>query len=113
MMIAAFVRSRPVSLKRALQVSLSAAVLAVVTQPAEATTFDFNSLADGASNTSVQTYMRTVLGCASCVTVTNSVAEANYTGDGHVVGPNTGSTALREADVQQPKTTATLSFSRS
>jgi PEP-CTERM motif len=49
-------------------------------------TFDFNSLADGASNSSVQTYMQVIL---SGTTITGAVAEQNYTGDGHVVGPTT------------------------
>ena len=60
---------------------------------AQAVTFDFNSLADGAGNSSVQTYMRNVLlgvNAGWSVTVSGSAAEKNYTGDQHVVG-NSGS----------------------
>jgi hypothetical protein len=56
--------------------------------------FDFNTLADGASNTKVQQYMQAIilaeLGLANGVTVTGSKAEKNYTGDNHVVGPVVG-----------------------
>jgi hypothetical protein len=56
--------------------------------------FDFNTLADGASNTKVQQYMQSVilaeLGLANGVTVAGSKAEKNYTGDNHVVGPVVG-----------------------
>jgi hypothetical protein len=56
--------------------------------------FDFNTLADGASNTKVQQYMNAVilaeLGLANGVTVTGSKAEKNYIGDGFVVGPVVG-----------------------
>jgi hypothetical protein len=58
--------------------------------------FDFNSLADGAGNSAIQTYMRgviqTELGVSNGVTVTGAGAEKNYTGDNHVVGPVSGST---------------------
>ena len=52
-------------------------------------TFNFNTLADGANNNSVQTYMRGVLTTAGAgsVNVSGAVAEKNYTGDNHVVGP--------------------------
>ena len=56
-------------------------------------TFDFNSLADGKSNSYVDTYMQDVLntnglqGDGNSVVVTGSKAEQNYTGDNYVVGP--------------------------
>ena len=56
--------------------------------------FNFNSLADGASNTTVNTYMQGVLNTAlpgSTVSVKGAKGEKNYTGDGHVVGPVNGS----------------------
>lgn len=56
--------------------------------------FDFNSLADGASNSSVQSYMNGLLGPGSTVTVTGSQASNDYDGDGHVVGPGNGRTSL-------------------
>ena len=48
-------------------------------------TFNFNSLADGASNSTVQTYLQTV---AAGVTVAGSKAERDYTGDTYVTGPS-------------------------
>jgi len=65
-------------------------------------TFDFNALSDGASNSSVQTYMRNLITATpgapagATVTVTGAVAEKNYTGDNHVVGPVSGSTVTAE-----------------
>jgi hypothetical protein len=57
-------------------------------------TFDFNSLSDGANNTSVQTYMRNALAAAGAgtVNVSGTVASNDYTGDNHVVGPVSGHT---------------------
>lgn len=64
-------------------------------------TFDHttaNPLADGANSTAIQTYMRNVIfaewGIVNGVTVWGAKAEMNnsYTGDGHVVGPTSGST---------------------
>jgi hypothetical protein len=52
-------------------------------------TFDFNSLADNASNAAVQTYMRTII---SGTNVTGSGASKTYNGDGHAtttLGPDT------------------------
>lgn len=72
---------------------LAAAVAASSSASAGLITFDFNSLADGASNTSVDTYMQGVLnanglqGDGNSVVVQNSKGEQNYTGDGYVVGP--------------------------
>ena len=61
---------------------------------ADTVTFDFNSLASGASNGSVQSYMNGVLGAGRSVIVAGSQASNSYTGDGHVVGPGSGSTSL-------------------
>jgi hypothetical protein len=78
---------------RTLAIFLSAIVLGVAvhaTAQAASITFDFNSLADGASNALVQTYMQNQLNSSPLagmtVTVTGSVAETNYTGDDHTVG---------------------------
>lgn len=63
--------------------------------------FDFNSLADGASNSSVQTYLQTMVDRLGSVAVTGAKAEKDYTGDGYVVGPtityttSTGSTRTK------------------
>jgi hypothetical protein len=50
-------------------------------------TFDFNSLADNASNAAVQTYMR---GIIAGTNVSGSGASKTYNGDGHVIGPTLG-----------------------
>ncbi len=62
--------------------------------------FNFNSLADQANSTSIQTYMQGVLNSAlgvgkATVTVSaGALADKAYTGDGHVTGPGTGSKAV-------------------
>lgn len=61
---------------------------------ADTVTFNFNSLANGANNGSVQSYMNGVLGAGRSVIVTGSQASNSYNGDGHVVGPGTGSISL-------------------
>jgi hypothetical protein len=51
---------------------------------------DFNSIADGGNNASVQTYFNNLLsGSGASVAVSGAKGEANYDGDGHVVGPCT------------------------
>jgi hypothetical protein len=47
---------------------------------ADTVTFDFNSLANGASNGSVQSYMNGVLGAGRSVVVAGSQASNSYTG---------------------------------
>jgi hypothetical protein len=58
---------------------------------ADGFTFDFNSLSSGAGNSAVQTYMNGVLTGGKTVTVTGAQVDTTYNGDGHVVGPGTGS----------------------
>ena len=62
--------------------------------------FTFDPLAPSAGDNSsaVATYMDGILGCASCVTVVGAVTNQTYNGDGHVVGPGTGSTSLTLGD---------------
>jgi hypothetical protein len=69
-------------------------LLGVAAPSAQATplTFNFNSLASGANNAAVQTYMQGVIGAAGTVTVTGAKAQKSYNGDGHVVGPTNPST---------------------
>jgi hypothetical protein len=70
---------------------------ALLTSPslrADSVVFDFNSLANGAGNSSVQANMNNKLGAAGSVIVAGSQASNAYTGDGHVVGPGNGSTSL-------------------
>jgi len=78
---------------RTLAIFFSAFVVALgvpVTTQAVSVMFDFDSLADGAGNSSVQSYMQNRLNSSSLagmtVTVTGAVAEKDYTGDNHVVG---------------------------
>jgi hypothetical protein len=50
-------------------------------------TFNFNTLAGGADNTAIQSYMNTVLGGSATVSVSaGALADKGYNGDGHVVG---------------------------
>jgi len=93
--------------KRLLTTSLATAMcLLGASRAAQAgtVTFSFDTMASGPSlanpsgdtldNSIIQTYMRTMLGCAACVNVTGfaSVDHA-YTGDGHVVGGASGATS--------------------
>jgi len=55
--------------------------------------FNFNSLASGATASQIATYMNGAIvaqggTCVNCVTVTGAVADQTWDGDGHVVGPN-------------------------
>ena len=72
-------------------VALTVLALGVALSPvaAAAFTFDFNSLADGASNANIQTYMQGVL---PGTTISGAAASKTWTGDDHVVGPVSGST---------------------
>lgn len=56
--------------------------------------FDDGSLGNGSSNSSIQSYMNSKLGAGKSVVVSGSVASNSYNGDGHVVGPGSGSTSL-------------------
>jgi hypothetical protein len=49
--------------------------------------FDFNSLHSGASSSSIQSYMDTLLKAGQTVTVAGGVADKTYNGEGYVVGP--------------------------
>ena len=67
---------------------ISAALLLSPAAKATTVTFNFNTLANGAGDSSVQSYMNGVLtGTGGTVTVTGAQASNTYTGDGHVVGP--------------------------
>ncbi len=73
--------------------------LAVLSIPAHATvTFNFDALANNASNSSAQTYMRNILASSSAgtVTITGAQALTTYNGDNHVVGPQVGSMVSSE-----------------
>jgi len=63
------------------------ALVAATSSSATIFTFDFNSLADNASNLAVQNYMRTIV---SGTNVAGSGASRTYTGDGFVIGPTLG-----------------------
>ncbi len=68
--------------------AVATAFLGLVAAPAGAgtITFDFNSLADQASDAAVQGYMRNLFPAGN-VTVTGALAQQTYNGDNHVVGP--------------------------
>lgn len=55
---------------------------------ADSISFNFNSLSDGASSSSIQTYLQNILTANNLgsVSVSGAVAEQNYNGDSHVVG---------------------------
>jgi len=76
-------------------VPITTSILAFATSSAFAMPilFDFNDVADGAGNSTVQARMQAVLDSAApgmMVTVTGARGEKNYTGDNHVVGPVSG-----------------------
>jgi hypothetical protein len=64
---------------------------------ADSVTFNFNSLATGSNNAAIQTYMNNLLGPGQSVTVGGARSADNWTGDGHVVGPNGTSVTLDSA----------------
>ena len=66
-------------------------------------TFDFGSLANGASNSQIQTFMNSLLPAGTSVTVTGAVASNNYNGDGHVTGPGGTSYTLAQLELGQPR----------
>lgn len=71
-------------------------------EPAQAgtVTFDFGSLADGNSDSQVQTFMRAALmPMGASVTVTGAVASSSYNGDGHVTGAGTGTSSFTLAQL--------------
>jgi PEP-CTERM motif len=62
--------------------------------------FDFGSLANGATNSQIQTFMRnTLLPMGASVTVTGAVASNSYTGEGHVTGPGAGTSSFTLAQI--------------
>jgi MYXO-CTERM domain-containing protein len=98
---------RVVSPLPAVAVAAAATLGLAATSPAHADfLFDFNSLSDGASNSSVESYMNGVLthgivtlpyktsGCTTSNPCTGAVGERNYSGDGHVVGIATTDSSL-------------------
>jgi PEP-CTERM motif len=58
-----------------------------VSAQAGSITFDFGSLANGASDAQIQSLMNSSLPAGDSVTVTGAVASNSYNADGHVVGP--------------------------
>jgi hypothetical protein len=69
---------------------------------ATSVTFNFNSVAENASATTIASYMTSVLtaaGCTGCsVTVTGAIADTTYDGENHVTGPGSagsGGTAVK------------------
>ncbi len=55
-------------------------------------TFSYGSLANGATDAQIQTYMNGQLGANGSVIVTGAIGSNSYTADGHVTGPVTNFT---------------------
>src|SRR5262249_4666445 len=66
---------------------------------ASAINFDFNSLANGATNAQIQNFMNGLLPSGSSVAVTGAVASNSYNADGHVTGSGHGSTSFTLAQL--------------
>lgn len=62
-------------------------------------TFDFGSLANGASDAQIQTFMNQLLPVGDSVNVTGAVASDDYNADGHVTGPGTGTSSFTLAQL--------------
>ena len=56
---------------------------------AASVTFAYGSLADGATDAQIQSYMNGQLGANGSVIVTGAIGSNSYTADGHVTGPVT------------------------
>jgi hypothetical protein len=62
--------------------------------------FDFGSLHNGGTDSAIQTLMNNVLKpMGASVTVTGAVASNSYNGDGHVTGPNPGTSSFTLAQL--------------
>ena len=72
---------------------------AAVSAQAGSITFDFGSLGNGASDSAIQTFMNNLLPVHDSVTVTGAVASNTYNGDGHVTGPNPGTSSFTLAQL--------------
>ncbi len=66
---------------------------------AAAIAFDYGSLANGASDATIQSFMQSSLPAGASVTVTGAVASNSYNGDGYVTGPGNGSTSYTLASM--------------
>jgi len=77
------------------KLSYAAAVVSIAIIPAlhagsasgASITFAYGSLANGATDGQIQSFMNSQLGTNGSVTVTGAVASNSYNADGHVVGP--------------------------
>jgi hypothetical protein len=62
--------------------------------------FDFGSLHNGGTDSAIQTLINNVLKpMGASVTVTGAVASNSYNGDGHVTGPNPGTSSFTLAQL--------------
>jgi hypothetical protein len=62
-------------------------------------TFEFGSLANNATNSQIQSLMNSLLPTGTSVTVTGAIASNTYNGEGHVTGPNPGTTSFNLAQL--------------
>lgn len=91
-------------LGKLIQTGVALAAMLAVGATARAATidFNFNTLAEGATNAQVQTYMNGVLASVipgASVVVTGSKASQAYNGDNHVIGPAGVSRTLGTTDL--------------
>ena len=80
--------------KKRITSKLSASLLCMAAAAVSAQagiTFNYGSLANNATDAQIQSFMNGKLSGGASVTVTGAVASNSYTGDGHAVGPCTGS----------------------
>src|SRR5215469_9264160 len=72
---------------------------ATASAQAASITFDFGSLANGASNAQIQTFMNTLLPAGEAVALSGAVASNSYNADGHVTGPGNGASSFTLAQL--------------
>ncbi len=68
---------------------LAMTTLAPAPAVAGAVTFAYGSLANNATDATIQSFMNTALAGIGSVVVTGAVASNSYNADGHVTGPST------------------------
>src|SRR5487761_910616 len=83
-------------LKTVAALCLGVAIIVLGSGPARANSiaFDFGSLANGASNATIQGFMNGQLGAGQSVNLSGAIASSSYTGDNHVTGTGTTSYTL-------------------
>jgi PEP-CTERM motif len=83
----------------ALAGALAAAGLTSAPAFAASVTFAYGSLANGATDSQIQSFMNSALAGSGSVTVTGAVGSNSYNADGHVTGPGNGSSSYTLANL--------------